>query len=160
MTKQHQVSQQLLDQTQRLLRRLNTSCLNRQQINQLLAEIFGYQVDESDRFLLPFYCNYGRNIRLGKHLLVGCNVLMTDKAGITIGDHVVIGSGSSLITVDGEQVGPIKVEDHVTVGSNVLILPGVHIGAGATICAGTVVTHNLAAGEKISRNSKGASQND
>lgn len=70
ITKQLKVDQRLLEQNQRLLRHLNTSCLNDRQIKQLLNEIFGYQIEDSNQFLLPFYSDYGRNIKLGKNISV------------------------------------------------------------------------------------------
>lgn len=152
----YQVNQQLLEQNQRLLRRLNTSCLSQTQIRQLLNEIFGYHLDDSDRFLLLFYSDYGRNIKIGRNVSVSCNVMMADKAGITIGNDVEISSGTSLLTVDGDQVGPIKIDSHVKIGCNVMILPNVHIGAHVAISAGTIIAHDVNAGQTITRNDKGA----
>lgn len=37
----------------------------------------------------------------------------------------------------------VIVEDGATIGANAVILPGVHIGAGAMIAAGSVVTRNV-----------------
>ena len=38
---------------------------------------------------------------------------------------------------------PVVIGNDVWIGANVAILPGVHIGDGAVICAGTVVTKNV-----------------
>jgi hypothetical protein len=40
---------------------------------------------------------------------------------------------------------PIVIEDKVWIGSNAVVLPGVHIGFGAVIGAGSVVTHDIPA---------------
>ncbi|EEU30885.1 nodulation protein L family protein [Limosilactobacillus coleohominis 101-4-CHN] len=143
------VDQRLLEQNQRLLQHLNTSCLNKRQVQQLLSEIFGYQLDDSNQFLLPFYSDYGRNIKLGKNVSVSCNVMMADKAGIKIGDDVEIGSGTSLLTVDGDQQGPIIIDSGVRMGGNVIVLPNVHIGDHAVISAGSIVAHDIQAKERI-----------
>lgn len=143
------IDQQLLEQNQRLLQHLNTSCLNKWQVRQLLSEIFGYQLDDSNQFLLPFYSDYGRNIKLGKNVLVSCNVMMADKAGIKIGDNVEIGAGTSLLTVDGERQGPIIIESDVKIGGNVTVLPNVHIGAHAVISAGSIIAYDVQTGEKV-----------
>lgn len=145
------VDQRLLEQNQRLLQHLNTSCLNKRQVKQLLSEIFGHQLDDSNQFLLPFYSDYGRNIKLGKNVSVSCNVMMADKAGIKIGDNVEIGSGTSLLTIDGEQTGPIVIDSGVRIGGNVIVLPNVHIGAHAVVSAGSIVTHGIPVGEKYTR---------
>ncbi|MRH72016.1 sugar O-acetyltransferase [Lactobacillus reuteri] len=145
------IDERLLEQNQRLLQHLNTSCLNERQINQLLSEIFGYQVDSTTKILLPFYSDYGRNIRLGNNTFISCNVTMADRGGIQIGSNVEIGPGSTLLTVDGDQIGPIKIESNVKIGGNVMILPNVHIGADVTIGAGAIITHNIPKGRTIMR---------
>ena len=37
----------------------------------------------------------------------------------------------------------VEIDDRVWVGSNVIVLPGVHIGEGAVCCAGCVVTKDI-----------------
>lgn len=41
---------------------------------------------------------------------------------------------------------PVKIGDKVWIGADVTILPGVSIGTGAIIAAGTVVTKDVAPG--------------
>lgn len=123
--------------------------MNKRQVQQLLSEILGYQVDDSNQFLLPFYSDYGRNIRLGKSISVSCNVMMADKAGIKIGDNVKIGSGTSLLTVDGNRFGPIVIDSDIQISSNVIILPNVHIGAHSIIGAGSIITHDIPEEESV-----------
>ncbi|WP_295730433.1 DapH/DapD/GlmU-related protein [uncultured Limosilactobacillus sp.] len=144
-----------MKQNQRLLRHLNTSRLSNKEIHQLLSEIFGYRLADSTHFLLPFYSDYGRNIRIGKNVAVSCNVTMADRGGITIGNNVEIGSGVSLLTVNGNQAGPIKIDSDVKIGGNVIILPGVRVGTGAIIGAGTIVAHDVSQRQVVSIDSEG-----
>jgi maltose O-acetyltransferase len=77
-------------------------------------------------------------------------------AAVRIGDRVYIGHGVSLLTVDHE-IGPsyqrcgghdrlpIIVHDGVWIGSRATVLPGVTIGAGAVVAAGSVVTRDVPA---------------
>lgn len=139
-----------MEQNRRLLRHLNTSCLNEKQIKQLLSEIFGYQLDESNEFLLPFYSDNGRNIRFGKNNFISCNVTMAGNEEISIEDNVTIGPGTSLLTIDGNQSGPIRIESNVTIGGNVMILPNVHIGPNVTIKSGSIITHDILSGKTVS----------
>ena len=37
----------------------------------------------------------------------------------------------------------VEIDDRVWLGSNVIVLPGVHIGEGAVCCAGCVVTKDV-----------------
>jgi acetyltransferase-like isoleucine patch superfamily enzyme len=64
----------------------------------------------------------------------------------TIGDHVFIGP-NAVLTNDryppsGCLKGPI-VKAHAAIGANATILPGVCIGEGAFVAAGSVVTHDI-----------------
>lgn len=43
----------------------------------------------------------------------------------------------------GQTSGPIIIENRAWIGSNSIILDNVHIGEGAVVCAGTVVTKNV-----------------
>jgi acetyltransferase-like isoleucine patch superfamily enzyme len=52
-------------------------------------------------------------------------------------------------TVD---VRPVVVEDDVWIGHNATVLKGVHIGAGATVQPGAVVTHDVPAGATVAGN--------
>lgn len=70
---------------------------------------------------------------------------------ITIGDHVGIAGNVSFHTHGGARsvrnimpnfdfFGKIKIEDWVYIGSNSIILPGVTVGEGTLVGAGSVVT--------------------
>lgn len=70
-----------------------------------------------------------------------------------IGNYVFIGPGA-VFTNDKyplrqretyKSTGPI-LEDHVTIGANATLLPGVRIGEGSMVAAGSVVTQDVPAG--------------
>jgi acetyltransferase-like isoleucine patch superfamily enzyme len=76
------------------------------------------------------------------------------RAPIRVGRDVHIGPGSMLLTSDhipgprhrrAGQVGPAEVSigDGCWLGAQVIVLPGVSIGAGAVVAAGAVVTSSL-----------------
>lgn len=69
----------------------------------------------------------------------------------TIGDRVFIGP-NAVLTNDRyppsgrpDLTGPV-IEDDAAIGANVTILPGVRIGKGAAVAAGSVVTRDVPAG--------------
>jgi acetyltransferase-like isoleucine patch superfamily enzyme len=82
--------------------------------------------------------NIGNNVSLQSMVYIPTNT--------TIGDHVFIGP-NAVLTNDryppsGCLTGPI-VKAGAAIGANATILPGVCIGEGAFVAAGSVVTHDI-----------------
>ena len=82
-------------------------------------------------------------IELGRNVLTGKYVLITDNSH---GEADL----SMLETAPNQRPlvskGPVIIEDNVWIGEKASILPGVHIGRGAIIGAGAVVTKDVPAG--------------
>lgn len=142
----------LIAQNQRLLQHLNTDYACPGEIRQLLGEILGQPLDPTSQIRLPFYTAYGRNLKLGRYLLIEQNVTLADQNLITIGNHVEIGAGSMLLTTSYQMdpqgqpqrwSAPIVIKQGVKIGQRVLIQPGVTIGANSIIMAGAIVSHNI-----------------
>lgn len=106
----------------------------------------------------PFVCDYGYNITLGKDVYVNFNAVFLDCNTITIGDRVLFGPNVQLYTaghplepgVRNGTSGPefakaITIGNDVWIGGGVIVLPGVDIGNGCTIGAGSVVTKHVPA---------------
>lgn len=105
----------------------------------------------------PFYCSYGSNIYVGRDFQCGRNATFHDAGEIHIGDHVQMGNDVKLITSQPvkdpvlrrkhmECAAPITIKDNVYIGHQVVILPGVTIGAGSIISDGSIVYEDVAAG--------------
>jgi maltose O-acetyltransferase len=90
------------------------------------------------------------------------SVLMGD---VHIGAGVIMGPGCYFITGDHpvpadygrfrelkSTTAPIHVEDDVFLGGRVIVLPGVRIGRGAAVGAGSVVTRDVAPGATVAGN--------
>jgi acetyltransferase-like isoleucine patch superfamily enzyme len=50
------------------------------------------------------------------------------------------------------QTSPVRIDDDVWIGIGAIILKGVHIGAGAQVSAGSVVTRDVPAGGRVAGN--------
>ena len=64
-----------------------------------IRELFG-SVGKNPVVLPRFNCDNGKNIHVGDDFLTNYNVTILDIAPVTIGDHVIIGPGTQIITVN------------------------------------------------------------
>ena len=121
--------------------------------NRRIAKFFG-AAGEGLHVNTPIYCDFGFNIKVGKHFFANFNLTVLDEAEVTFGDHVFVGPNCSFYTaihpIDVERrnaclqrAEPIHVGDNVWFGGNVTVLPGVTIGSNTTIGAGSVVTRDI-----------------
>ena len=105
----------------------------------------------------PFLCDYGYNIGIGENFYANVNCVILDEAAVTFGDNVFIGPNCAFYTAAHpldtgdrrlglEFARPISVGSDVWIGGNVVVLPGVTIGDGCVIGAGSVVTRDIPAG--------------
>ena len=101
----------------------------------------------------PFYCDYGYNIFAGENVYFNMNCILLDTMKIEIGNNVFFGPGVNLYTathplnpierLSVEFSKPIKIGNDCWIGGNSIILPGITIGNGVTVGAGSVVTKNV-----------------
>ncbi len=91
-------------------------------------------------------------IKIGKDVAIAYGVVMDMffPEWITIGDRVIIGFNSTLITheflLDEWRRGPITIGNNVEIGAWTLVLPGVKIGDGARVAAYSLVNKDVPAG--------------
>lgn len=123
---------------------------------ELLHQLVG-QLGQRCIVVAPFYCDYGWNIRMGSDVFFNHGCVILDGAPVSFGDHVFVAPYCGFYTaghpLDVEQRNagleyayPITVEDDVWIGANVTVLPGVTIGRGSVIAAGSVVNRDIPAG--------------
>lgn len=91
------------------------------------------------------------HIRIGDNVNIQMNCFLDGRGTITIGNNVDLTPGVRILTEqhdidspDYETVKkPVIIHDNAVVGSWALIMPGVTIGEGAVVAAGSVVTKNV-----------------
>ena len=116
---------------------------------EILAELLGSMGKETI-ITPPFWCDYGYNISVGDYFYANHNLVITDGAEVTFGDHAFIAPNCCFTTaehaLDAEQrragmeiAKPIKVGSDVWIGAGSTVLAGAVIGDGAVIGAGSVV---------------------
>lgn len=95
-------------------------------------------------------------LTLGDGTIIGDNAILDARRGLTLGRNVNLSSNVSIYTLQHDHRDPnfdcppenkvkfsVEIDDRVWLGSNVIVLPGVHIGEGAVCCAGCVVTKDV-----------------
>lgn len=97
-------------------------------------------------------------IRIGRDSLIGEYSVIRGQGGVTIGDRVYTSPMTQIIAVNhifddpnrpfidqGITAEGITIEDDVWLGSAAVVTDGVHIGQGAVVAAGAVVTKDVPA---------------
>jgi maltose O-acetyltransferase len=105
----------------------------------------------------PFFCDYGYNITLGDSVFLNFKCVILDVVPVTIGDRVQIASAVQFLAADHpldvetrasglENGRPIAVEDDAWIGGGAVLCPGVTVGRGSVVGAGSVVTRDIPPG--------------
>ena len=122
----------------------------------LLRRLLG-AAGEGLRIEPPFWCDYGWNITVGRNFYMNHGGVILDAGGVSFGDDVLVGPQCGFHTsghpLDAEArrrgleyARPIRVGSGVWFGAGCHVMPGVAIGDGAVIAAGSVVTQDIPAG--------------
>lgn len=94
-------------------------------------------------------------LSLGAHVHIGQDTEIMADGGVSIGNNVVISYQCVLWSIDHRYEGdlipydkarirrPIRIEDNVWLGRNVIVRGGVTIGEGAVVAMGSVVTRDV-----------------
>ena len=134
---------QYKEYNERMVREMNQGYHSADKIRAYLEQITGEKIDD-----------YGRHIQFGRNVYLNINVTFVDLGGIFIKDHVLIGPGARLITVNhltdpkkrrGLWVAPIVIKKNAWIGANATILPGVTVGENAIVAADATVTKDVPA---------------
>ena len=82
-------------------------------------------------------CVIQSNVSIGKHVMMGPEVLIYTQ------NHDFARTDIEMDKQGFRKEKPVIIDDDVWIGARAIILPGVRIGTGSIIGAGSVVTHNV-----------------
>lgn len=123
-----------------------------EELHELMEQLTGKEIDDTFRLFPPFYTDFGKNITIGKDVFINSGCHFQDQGGITIGDGSLIGHNVVLATINHDldprnnrknHYAPIAIGNHVWIGSNATVLPGVTLGDWSVVAAGAVVTKDV-----------------
>ncbi|KQN33746.1 hypothetical protein ASG37_16475 [Sphingomonas sp. Leaf407] len=101
--------------------------------------------------------NHGLQVRVPRRIAIGDDVFLAEdvildgRGGLTIGAHTSINSRAQIWTAQHDWASPdfafvsapTVIGDYCWISANVVVLPGVTIGEGTVVAAGSVVTKDL-----------------
>ena len=90
-------------------------------------------------------------IVVGDSTIIGHRAILDGRNGIRIGRNVNFSTGVWIYTMEhdadspefGVKGGAVEIGDHAWINARAVILPGVHVGDGAVVAAGAVVTSDV-----------------
>lgn len=126
----------------------------------LLYRLCGYRIDRSATLQGGVRFFHVGRLAVGEGSLVNRGVYLDNRAGITIGRQVSIAHDCRIYTL-GHDVhdpafatkgAPVHIGDHAVMFAGAMLMPGVQLGAGAVVMAGSVVTRSVPAGRIVGGN--------
>lgn len=132
----------------------NISTIPSNHLRKLLYKGLGTTIAEHAVVHFRTEIRYPHKLTIGKGSIIGDNALLDARNSLVIGENVNLSSNVSIYTEQHDHRDPffscckgrkmsVEIDNRAWIGSNAIILPGVHIGEGAVCCAGCVVTKDI-----------------
>jgi acetyltransferase-like isoleucine patch superfamily enzyme len=125
-----------------------------------LRSLMKVDIGQGSAILLGLRLYIRGNLTIGNHSVIDRDCVLDSRGGITIGQNVNLAPEVMVLTAyhdpDSDDFAgiekPVVIEDYAWIATRAMILPGVTIGRGAVVGAGSVVTKDVAAGMIVAGN--------
>ena len=120
----------------------------------------GTEIQEHSRITLSDNLQPEAALEIGSRVFIGQSTHLSVMHRMSLGDDTMVGAHCYLLTNQhqfetrdvpirdqGFECSPLTIGRDVWIGANVVVMPGIHIGDGAIIGAGSVVTKSIGAYE-------------
>ncbi len=127
-------------------------------LKKLLLTMMGARIGNGVVFYPGVWISPGRNLVIDDEVDLAKDVIITTSGGVHIGERTLIGYRTQIfsanheippighkIPISGNIFAPVNIANDVWIGANCIITPGVTIGVGAVVAAGSVVTKDVVA---------------
>lgn len=126
-------------------------CLPFHWIRRIYFGLLGFRLGRRASIAMGFKFYKTGNLVIGEGSVVNRSCLFDNREKIQVGKHVSIARNVMIFTAghDPESpffemiTAPVKIDDQAVIFANATIMPGVHIGFGAVIYSGAVVTKDV-----------------
>jgi hypothetical protein len=129
--------------------KLNHTMPYTDEYDDLVQQLFG-EFGEGSRLMTPTTVVRGKNVKIGKRVVIMNNSLFMSAGGITIEDDVLVAANAQLISNNHAPeehsiltCKPVMLKRNCWIGAGATILPGVTVGENAIVGAGAVVTKDV-----------------
>lgn len=102
-------------------------------------KVFFYNMSESE---IGDYSGIGMNSSIGT-IRIGRNVMIGERLIAISNNHAFNDKHKPIVEQGFQEDRPIAIEDDVWIGARVILLPGICIGKGSVVGAGSVVTKDI-----------------
>ena len=114
-------------------------------------KVMGFNIGCESAVLMDCSFDCAKGFTIGRNSIINGRCRLDNRGELTIGNNVSVSSDVIILTADHDVNSPdfsgrnrqVVIDDYVWVGTRAMILPGVKIGKGAVIGAGSVVTKNV-----------------
>jgi len=123
-------------------------------VRRFFYRLFGMRIGSGTSIHMGLRLYNPSNIIIGEDTVIGEQAVLDGRDKLVIGNHVAFATGVMIYNSQHDirdpqfkaLSAPVTIDDYVFIGPRAIILPGVHVGKGAVVGAGAVVTKDVAPG--------------
>lgn len=156
---EYQAAIRHMKQTIKQCFRINHAEPDLETIRPMFGEMLGTPLEENTCLFPPVQIDFGKQMKIGKRVIINHDLTCMSAGGITIEDDVQIGPGVTIVTTNHDfndhyilNCKSVHIKRNVWIGACVTIMPGVTIGENAVIAGGAVVTKDVEADTVVGGN--------
>ncbi len=115
------------------------------------VRVMGFDIHPETSLLMGTTFDTRGRLTIGRHSVVKEKFRLDKRRRLTIGSNVSISSEVMILTATHDvqsptfagMDSPVVIDDYVWIGARAIILPGVRLGRGSVVAAGSVVTGDV-----------------